>query len=263
MSAEMSYWGLAAGYLLLIAPLGILLAKGVPLVSASLVAVVRMTVQLLFVGLYLQVVFELNNWWLNAAWVVVMISVADGTILRRAGLRIRTFVLPLLAALLLGTVIPVGFFIAVMMGQPHVLDARYAIPIAGMVLGNCLRANIIAMQTFFQSIRDQRRVYQLSLAQGARLGEAIRPFYRRALESALSPTVASMATIGLVALPGMMTGVMLGGAEPIQAVRYQIAIMIAIFTGTAITALVGIRLAAGSSFDARGLLRTDVFRDGR
>jgi putative ABC transport system permease protein len=132
-----------------------------------------------------------------------------------------------------------------------------------MVLGNCLRANIIAMQTFFQSIRDQRRVYQLSLAQGARLGEAIRPFYRRALESALSPTVASMATIGLVALPGMMTGVMLGGAEPIQAVRYQIAIMIAIFTGTAITALVGIRLAAGSSFDARGLLRTDVFRDGR
>ncbi|MFP4353964.1 MAG: ABC transporter permease [Phycisphaerae bacterium] len=260
MSVEMSIWGLLAGYLLLLVPLGILLYKGVELISATLVAVVRMTVQLLFVGLYLQVVFDWNSWLLNAAWVVVMIGVADGTITKRSGLRTRSFLLALFVSLLVGTALPVAFFIGVMLQDWRILDARYVIPIAGMVLGNCLRADIIGLKAFFEDIRRQRRLYEFSLAQGATLSEAIRPFYRDALSAAMSPTVATMATIGLVSLPGMMTGVMLGGADPIHAVRYQIGIMIAIFSGTALTVFIAIRLSATSSFDGRGLLRDDIFR---
>ena len=88
----------------------------------------------------------------------------------------------------------------------------------------------------------------------------MRPYFREALRGALAPTIATMATIGLVALPGMMTGVILGGADPSTAIRYQIAIMIAIFAGTALTVFFAIALTIRSSFNAYGLLDPALFR---
>jgi putative ABC transport system permease protein len=79
--------------------------------------------------------------------------------------------------------------------------------------------------------------------------------------AAMTPTVASMATIGLVALPGMMTGVILGGAGPVIAIKYQIAIMIAIFSGTAITLVVAIRATMTTSFTEYGILDKTVFKN--
>jgi putative ABC transport system permease protein len=129
-----------------------------------------------------------------------------------------------------------------------------------MVLGNCLRADIIGLKSFYGSLAKDERAYHQSLAQGARLHEAIHPYFRDALQSALMPTVASMATIGLVALPGMMTGVILAGADPLTAIKYQITIMIAILTGTGLTVFLAIRLTARNSFNAYGILDRDVFR---
>lgn len=77
------------------------------------------------------------------------------------------------------------------------------------------------------------------------------------------PTVASMSTIGLVALPGMMTGVILAGADPLTAIKYQIAIMIAIFSGTAVTVFLAIWLTAKASFNGYGILDPTVFQSGR
>jgi putative ABC transport system permease protein len=98
------------------------------------------------------------------------------------------------------------------------------------------------------------------LSQGARFSEAAHPFIRDAVRGALAPTVASMATIGLVSLPGMMTGVILGGADPMTAIKYQIAIMIAIFTGTSITVYLAIVLTARIGFDSYGMLERSIFR---
>jgi len=145
----------------------------------------------------------------------------------------------------------------------NLLDAQYAIPIGGMILGNCLRADIVGVRTFYNSIRTNEKSFHNSLAQGALLHEAVRPFITEACQSALAPTVATMATIGLVSLPGMMTGVILAGADPLMAIKYQIAIMIAIFSGTAITVTLGIRLTMRSAFNHYGVLKGSVFRDGR
>ena len=90
-----SYWGVAAAYGILIIPLAILLWVRVPLIGRTLIGGVRMTVQLLLVGFYLQVVFRLNNPWLNVAWVLVMLFVADISIIRGAGLRFRKLALPI------------------------------------------------------------------------------------------------------------------------------------------------------------------------
>ncbi len=257
---DISFLSLALGYGLLIFPLSILLWYRIPIVGDTLWAIVRMTVQLLFVGLYLQVVFRLYNFWLNGAWLLIMIGVADTSITRGCGLRLSRFAGPLFLALLLGTAVPLFFFVGPILARPHLLDAQYAIPIGGMILGNCLRADIIGVSNFYRSVRKSEKAFLQALAQGARFSEATRPFLRDAIQAALAPTVATMATIGLVSLPGMMTGVILGGADPMTAIKYQIAIMIAIFSGTAITVALAIWLTMKSSFTAYGVLDYQIFK---
>lgn len=258
---DIGLWELAAAYLLLAFPLGIILWYRIPMMSETLTSLVRMTVQLLLVGLYLQVIFRLNILWLNAMWLLVMVAVADVSIVRSCGLRLRQIALPVFLALAAGTAVPLMLFTGLILRRPNLLDAQYAIPIGGMILGNCLRADIVGIRTFYESIRSTDKAFLQSLAEGASLYEAIRPYVRKASQAALSPTVATMATIGLVSLPGMMTGVILGGASPVTAIRYQIAIMISIFAGTAITVALGIRLTTRSSFTPYGLLDLSIFRN--
>ena len=258
--APIHFWGLVAGYGLLIIPLAVLLWTRTPLVGKMLTGVVRMTVQLLLVGFYLQIVFDLNHSWLNGVWVLVMIGVADISIIRGAGLRIRKLALPLFISLLIGIAVPLLYFLGVILRQSCLLEARFVIPIGGMILGNCLRANIIGIRRFYQSIRQGEKAFCQSLADGASLAEATKPYLQNTLQEALAPTLATMATIGVVSLPGMMTGVILGGADPMTAIQYQLAIMIAIFTGTSITILLGILLSCKKCFSSFGVLDRDIFK---
>ena len=255
---DIGWPGMIAAYGLLLIPLAMLLWQGVPILGRVGVAVIRMTVQLLFVGLYLQVVFNQNNLWLNCGWVLVMIAVADISILRHCRLRIRAFGVPLFVALVMGTTVPLLFFTAMILRRPQVLEARFLIPIGGMILGNCLRADIIGIRHFYETIDRDAKAFEHALAQGATLREATQPYLREAFQNAVAPTVATMMTIGLVSLPGMMTGVILGGQPPLTAIKYQIAIMISIFTGTAIAVPCGILLTLKKGFLAAGPLNRDV-----
>ena len=257
--ADISFFNLALAYLLLAAPLAIMLWLRLPMISDTLIAIVRMTVQLLFVGFYLQVIFDLNNLLLTGLWLLVMLVVADLSIVRGCGLRLRRVALGVFVSLLVGTLVPLLFFIFFIFQDNAALGAQYLIPISGMILGNCLRADIIGIQTFYEGLRQQEKAYILSLSQGANLREALLPFIRKAFQAALAPTVAAMATIGLVALPGMMTGVILGGGDPMTAIKYQIAIMIAIFAGTALTVILAIRLTTIGNIGVEGLLNKEIF----
>lgn len=256
---EITPWQLGFGYVLLVFPLSIILWYRIPIFGRTVLAVVRMTVQLLFVGLYLHLIFNLNNPVLNVVWLLVMIGVADASIARGCGLRLSRFGPSLFVALLVGTAVPLFFFVGLILSRTNLMDARYAIPIGGMILGNCLRADIVGISSFYEAIRRSEKAFLHSLAQGATLHEAARPFLCSAFQSALAPTVASMATIGLVSLPGMMTGMILGGASPVTAIKYQIAIMIAIFSGTAITLTVALRITMTNSFTPYGTLDKTVF----
>jgi putative ABC transport system permease protein len=260
---DISSWHLAAGYALLGIPLGVMLWLRLPMLGQTLTAVARMTLQLLFVGFYLQFVFDLNKLWITGAWVVIMILVADVSIVRGCRLRLNRLAGGVFLALLAGTLVPLLAFVLLVLQGTAGLDAQYVIPICGMILGNCLRADIIGIRTFYESLRKSEKSFQLDLAQGASLKEALHPFVRDSWQAAMAPTVASMATIGLVALPGMMTGVILGGGNPMTAIKYQIAIMIAIFSGTALTVILAIRLTAFNNFTAQGTLDRGLFAIAR
>lgn len=251
---------LAAGYLMALAPLAIMLWYGVPMVGRTLIALARMAAQLLFVGLYLSVVFEMDRAWLTLVWLLVMVAVADLSVLRGSKLRWQRSGAILFLALTAGTIAPMVLITGVLLAGPGTLEAQYAIPIGGMILGNCLRADIVGVSRFFDALRQREKPFLLSLSQGASLNEAVRPYVREAFEAALSPTVATIATIGLVSLPGMMTGVILAGADPIEAIEYQMLIMLAILSGTALTLWLAFWFLLRVAFTRYGLLDEGLFR---
>ena len=257
---DIQWLNLGVGYLLLAIPLAILFYHGTGLLSVAALSVVRMTVQLLFVGVYLKVIFELNSAWLNVGWILVMLVIAALTIDRRSNLRQKRFFLPVAAGLLCGLTVTEMVFLKIVLALKNPLDAWYLIPITGMILGNCLQSSIIGMRSFVDSLLKEENSRCWSLACGATPGEALLPFIREALKNAFSPALATMATMGLIALPGMMTGQILGGTDPMVAVKYQIMIMIAIFSGTVITVTVGISISKRMVFDKWGALKPDVIR---
>lgn len=144
---------------------------------------------------------------------------------------------------------------------PKLLAAQYTIPITGMVLGNCLRSNVIGINAFYYSINEHQERYRFYLASGANRNEALMPFFRDALKKSANPTLASMATIGLVSLPGMMTGQILSGSSPLTAIKYQIMIMLAIFSGTVLSVYLGIKFSNYSVFNKRDVLDKSILKN--
>ncbi len=145
---DIGVWRLAAGYLLLAVPLGILLWLRLPLLGQTLTAVARMTLQLLFVGFYLQVIFDLNRLWLTGAWGLVMIGVANLSIARGCRLRPSKLAGGLFLALLGGTLVPLLFLVFVVLEGAAALDAQCFVPLCGMMTGVILAIHLTASNNF-------------------------------------------------------------------------------------------------------------------
>jgi putative ABC transport system permease protein len=169
-----------------------------------------------------------------------MIAVAGLSILRKAGIRrTPTVVAAVVVSLVPGILVPVAVLLVVVRPEPW-YTASMVVPLVGMVLGNSLRGNIIALSQFRESLTRDRGRYAARLLAGASRREALTPVMRQALQASLAPQLASIATIGLVSLPGMMTGQILGGAPPLTAIRYQVAIMLTILAAVSLAAVVNL-----------------------
>jgi putative ABC transport system permease protein len=222
------------------------------------ISILRMSIQLALVGFYLKILFNLNHPWLNGLWILMMLLVADISILRRAGLKVRYFALATFTAIAFSILFSTAFLVILVIQPPHFYDARYVVPLAGMILGNCLQGNVIALERFYSALRKNENEYTTFLMLGATRWEAVRPFYRDAIKAAINPGIAGMATMGLVSLPGMMTGQILGGSEPWLAVKYQIAIMICIFTSTTLASIINLKLSLAIAFNTFDVLKVEV-----
>jgi len=222
------------------------------------ISILRMSIQLALVGFYLKMLFSLNDPRLNGLWILAMLIVADLSILQRAGLKARHFVLSTFTAIALSTLFSTFYLLVLVIQPTHYYDAQYIVPLAGMILGNCLQGNVIALERFYSTLRKNEHEYLTYLLLGATRWEAVRPYYRVAIKAAVSPTIASMSTMGLVSLPGMMTGQILGGSEPWLAVKYQIAIMICIFASTTLACVINLKLSLKAAFNAYDVLKDEV-----
>lgn len=254
-TSDISYFNLLAGFLLLLIPVYFLYHYRTGLVKDTLVAAARMTVQLFLIGFYLEYLFRWNNLWINILWVIIMVVVASYTVLKRTKLNVKNLLIPVVVAFFFSITIIDLYFMGLVVHLNNLFDARYFVPISGMILGNMLSANVIALNTFFGSLGRERQLYLYLLGNGASRKEALSSFIRDALIKSFNPTIASMAVMGLIALPGTMTGQILGGSSPTLAIRYQIMIMVTIFASSLISVLLTLWTIIRRAFDRYGMLK--------
>jgi len=168
-------------------------------------------------------------------------------------IRLLLFALPMLMAAALVTV----FALTTAVKADPWYDPRYALPLLGMILGNTMTGISLGLHTLTSGVVRERPAVEARLALGATRHQALLPVTRAALRSALMPIINSMAATGLVALPGMMTGQILAGAEPAQAVRYQLLIMFLIAGATGLGATSAVLAGVLRLTDRRDRLRLD------
>ncbi len=250
---DISFWGFISGFLLLLIPVYFLYHFRTGLVKDTLISASRMTIQLFLVGLYLEYLFKWNLWWVNILWVIVMIMVASYTILQRTKLPKKQLFVSISVSLLFSIIIIDTYFMGFVVNLDHLFEARYFIPVSGMLLGNMLTANVLALNSFFGSLNREKQFYLYMLGNGASSKEALAPFIREAIIKSFNPTIASMAVMGLIALPGTMTGQILGGSNPNTAIKYQIMLMITIFASSLIAVLFSMWLCRKQAFDEYGM----------
>ena len=230
-----------------------------------LIATVRMVVQLALVGFVLTALFSaLSPWWTGLA-ALVMVLFAGREIMARQDRRMTggwTFGLGAGCMLIAASLVTV-FALTTQVNPDPWYHPRWALPLLGMVLGNTMTGISLGLDTLTTGLARERSGVEAQLALGATRGEALRPVTRAAMRSALMPVVNAMAATGLVALPGMMTGQILAGIDPGDAVRYQILVMFLIAGGTAIGAISAVAAAGLRLTDSRHRLRLDRLSPAR
>lgn len=198
------------------------------------VASVRMVVQLLIVGYVLEWVFKLRNplWVLLVA--LAMTGMAGASAIDRTERRFRSIYWNSFFSILTASFLVTGLAMSGILRIQPWYDPQYLIPLLGMVLGNALTGVSLALDRFTEDLANRREQIETLLALGATRWEAAHKPIQEALRTGMIPTINSMLVMGLVSLPGMMTGQILAGASPIDAVRYQIVIIFMIASGTAL-----------------------------
>ena len=220
-----------------------------------------MSIQLILIGVFLKYLFLWNSSFVNILWLTIMITVAVYSAIKGSTIKISRIFVATFVSFSIATFIVVFYLNSFVIPLTNVFDARYLIILGGMLLGNSLRGNIVGITTFYKNLKKDTKNYSYVLSLGASHYEALLPYLRDSVQLALKPTLASMATMGIVAFPGMMTGVILGGASPEVAIKYQIMIMIAIVVSTIISVVLTILMTIRVCFNRCGSLRQDVFID--
>ncbi len=257
---DISWWDLSIAYLLLLIPISVFWYFKTGLVKDTVVAAVRMTLQLLALGVYLEILFRLNNAWLNSLWWIIMVLIASYTTVKRSELSQKLFFMPSSIALIIAIFLIDLYFLKVLLHLDFFFESRYFIPITGMLLGNALRTNIIALNSYFGKLVAERSFYRFALANGATFREALTPFFREAIKKAFNPSIATMSIMGLISLPGMMTGQILSGTSPATAIKYQIMIMITIFVTSMLTVMLTILISNRFVFDEFKNIKTGLIK---
>jgi putative ABC transport system permease protein len=255
-----SYGQLALSALLIVVNLGLSIGLQLGLERSLAIASLRMVVQLLLIGFVLEWLFGQENPLIILAISLVMASVAGISAVNRTSSRFAgvywNSLLSVMVASALVTGVAVGGIIQV---EPW-YDPQYLIPLLGMVLGNTLNGISLGLDRFMEGLNSQRNQIETLLALGANRWEAAHKQMREAIRIGMIPTINSMMVMGLVSLPGMMTGQILAGANPIDAVRYQIVIVFMIAAGASLGTFSIVLLAFRTLLNEDHQLRLDYLQ---
>lgn len=217
-----------------------------------LVGTIRTFAQLFLMGYVLKFIFEVHISWLVLLMFTFMVGAAVHIIKGRVKEKSIPFLMPTFVTMLLTYTLITYVVTAVIVGAKPWWTPQYFIPLAGMIVGNSMTAISISLERLFSDLKNRRSEVEMRLALGADYREASQDIMRNAVKAGMIPSINSLMAVGLVSLPGMMTGQILSGTDPLIAIRYQIVVMLMIVAATSMGALM-----------VTGLVRRRCFSDGQ
>ncbi len=239
--------GFATSFMLVAGAVSIAMSLG--MIRTIAMATLRTYLQLIGLGLILAWLFETENPWIVLAIFLFMMLMTAQIALQRvthkpANIYFNTFI-----AIFITTIIVTFSVTALIIQVKPWYDPRYILTIGGMVLGNSMNGIALTLERFFDDMKKRAAEVNQALAFGGTAWEVSLPSIRVALTAGLMPIINSMSAVGLVSIPGMMTGQLIAGANPIEAAKYQIVVMLMISAATALGAMMSIYLVYKRAFD--------------
>jgi putative ABC transport system permease protein len=247
--------GLAA--LLILINLALSMGLQLQLEKQLWLASLRMTVQLLLIGYLLKWIFTLKSPWLVLTVTLIMTLMAGHSAIARTKRRYRGIFWNSFVSIFASSALILGITTVGIIRVEPWYNPQYLIPIAGMVLGNSLTGASLGLDRLMEDLTVRREQIESLLALGASRWEAAHQSVQEALRTGMIPTINSMMVMGIVSLPGMMTGQIIAGASPTDAVRYQIVVIFAIAASTGLTTIGIVLLGFRALFSPQHQLRLD------
>lgn len=260
MIFEPNWINLLLGSIMILFPLMIFLKTQLGLLKELSLSFVRMIVQLLLAGFYLKYIIDLNNISINILFLLVMISAGAWTVSSRSELNAKEMTTPIFIAFFSGFITVSLFVYLFYFEGGDYLNARFMIPISGMLIGNSLSSAVVGIRSFFKSLRTFKKQNEYLLVSGSSMNALTEPLIRDALKDGFKPMLANISAIGLIWIPGTMTGQIITGASPLTAIKYQIMIVFGYFCCCVITSYLSILLARRYAYNEYGVLRKEIYK---
>jgi len=255
---QLSTFDLAMATILVLVAGLVSLALRLQLEKRLALAALRTVVQLLLIGYVLKAVFGWGSLLAVSILAAVMIVAASRAAVQRSNRSI-----PGVTWLAFGTLVIVGLVTTLTVTTLVIsvtpwYQPRYFIPLLGMVLGNSLTGISLCLDTLLETLAERRAEVEMELSLGATRWEAARTPLREAVRRGMIPIINAMMVVGIVSLPGMMTGQILAGADPLAAVKYQVVIMFMIAAATSLGCIGTALLVYRRLFNEKHQLRAEL-----
>lgn len=252
---DLSFLQILSAYVFIVLLLIIVKIKGISREKDIIISSIRMTLQLIAVAYILSYIFENPSPFLTILILLLMEIFAIYTIISRSKMELTSKIKKIIAiSMFAGTIFSLFFFLLVVIGIKPWFKPQYFIPIAGMLIGNSMTGISLGVNNLVSGFYDNRNMLEGCLMLGARPKKACKSIVDKAFDSAILPTINSMLGMGIVFLPGMMTGQILSGISPLTAISYQIAIMLGILGSVSLSVALFINLASKSFFNSKDQL---------
>ena len=249
-AADIGFLPFCLIYLLLLVVIILMQRSRVGKTKLLLLASLRMTVQLIIVGFVLTYIFQNPHPLYTVAFLIAMIVFSIHRVLSKQKALNKRFKVLVGLSLTLSGLAVVAYFVCVIIGQDF-FNPQYTIPLAGMIMGNAMTGVNLALANFTENLKLQKQKMDTLLNLGVHPGDILKPMAAGSLETALIPTINSMLGMGIIFLPGMMTGQILSGTVPTTAILYQIAIMIAISASVSLSVFCALTLGYKTLYNNR------------
>lgn len=241
---DLSLWQLGIAYVFVLLLTILIKLKGGLKSIDIIIACVRMSLQLTLAGYVLSFILKNPSPLFTLLVLLAMEFFASYTIIKKINIKPpKRFMLMIMISIICGTISCIVFFFLAVLQIPFLNTPQYFIPIAGMLIGNTMTGLSLAAKYFVDGLKTEKHLIEGALMLGANAKMALKNISDKAFDSAILPTINSMLGMGIVFLPGLMTGQILSGISPLIAIKYQIGIMLGILGSVALSSFIFLQIS--------------------